>query len=162
MPFLPTGICIQAGYCYFCIMEELVRSLHEKNASLAVRSRSGAVSFHYGRGVSDLARLINRQPEILQDAEVADKVVGKGAAALMIKAGVKNVHGDVVSNAAMELFKMYGTGISYDSLVPHIINRKKDGQCPVETLCGDCTDIDELYGRISAWLAEHSSAVIGG
>lgn len=153
MPFLPAGICIQVGYCYFCIMEDLVRLLHEKNASLAVRSRSGAVSFHYGRGVSDLARLINKQPEILRDAEVADKVVGKGAAALMIKAGVKKVHGDVVSNAAFELFKMYGTDISYDSLVPHIINRKKDGQCPVETLCGDCTDIDELYCRIADFIS---------
>ena len=93
------------------------------------------------------------QPEILRDAEVADKVVGKGAAALMIKAGVKKVHGDVVSNAAFELFKMYGTDISYDSLVPHIINRKKDGQCPVETLCGDCTDIDELYCRIADFIS---------
>lgn len=136
-------------------MDELIRLLHDKSASLVVRSANGRVSFYFGRGVSDLHRLFSESPETLKGACLADKVVGKGAAALMIKAGVEKVHADLASESAVSLCCKYGLDFACDTVVPYIINRKKDGKCPVETLCGDETDIEELYCRINAFVTEN-------
>ena len=54
------------------------------------------------RGVRDLWRLLHEEPELLDGAFVADKVVGKGAAALMAAGRVRELFADVVSHAALE------------------------------------------------------------
>ena len=61
------------------------------------------------RGVRDLWRLLHEEPELLDGAFVADKVVGKGAAALMAAGRVRELFADVVSHAALELLN--GAGI---------------------------------------------------
>ena len=67
-------------------MEKLIRLLHEGNYSLVVAH--GEIRTFSGRGVSDLYALSGEDPGFLRGASVADKVVGKAAAALMIVAGV--------------------------------------------------------------------------
>ena len=44
----------------------------------------------------------------MQGATIADKVVGKGAAALMIMGGMAEVYANVVSTPARKLFEQYG------------------------------------------------------
>lgn len=75
------------------------------------------------RGVRDLWRLLHEEPELLEGAFVADKVVGKGAAALMAAGRVRELFADVVSHAALELLNGAGIPVSYTVAVPHIINR---------------------------------------
>ncbi len=142
-------------------MEELANLLMQENASLAVRSSNGNISLYYGRGVSDLYRLLNEKPEVIAGAEVADKVVGKGAAALMIKAGVKRLHAVLISEPALHLCQLYELPLTYGQLVPSIINRDKSGPCPVEALCGSETDIDKLYASISSFVERISSKPTG-
>ena len=61
---------------------DIVDILHQGNHSLVVSN--GTVSVFDGRGVSDLYRILNEDPSLLDGADIADKVVGKGAAALML------------------------------------------------------------------------------
>ena len=82
------------------MMDDLIKLLHEGNHSLVVSN--GEVRTFDGRGVADLYRLLRQEPELLRGASVADKVIGKAAAALMIRGQVKEVHGDVVSSPAAE------------------------------------------------------------
>lgn len=105
---------------------------------------------------SIVAKLKQREPSLLCGALVADKVVGKGAAALMILGGVKALHADVVSTQALLLLRDSGIEVTFGHEVPHIINRKGDGMCPVEALCSNCTTaaecrplIDEFINKIS-------------
>ena len=49
------------------------------------------------RGVADLFRLLHEEPQLLRGAFIADKVVGKGAAALMVLGGVEGFFAGVVS-----------------------------------------------------------------
>ena len=67
-------------------MEKLIRLLHKGNYSLVVAH--GEIRTFSGRGVSDLYALSGEDPGFLRGASVADKVVGKAAAALMIVAGL--------------------------------------------------------------------------
>lgn len=135
------------------MMEQLVERLHSENASLVVSNGSRTESF-FGRGVSNLYRLLSDDPQLLAGASVADKVVGKGAAALMILGGVSRVHADVVSRQALNLFRSSEVAVSFATEVENIINRKGDGICPVEALCSDCSTAEECLPRITQFLTE--------
>lgn len=91
-------------------------------------------------------------PQILAGAYVADKVIGKGAAALMILGGVAGVYADVISESAVALFSSAGIGISYAERVPAIINRKGTGICPVEQLCAQCASAEECLPLIEKFM----------
>ena len=96
--------------------------------------------------------LLHNNRPLLDGASVADKVIGKGAAALMIAGGVKEVYADVISNAAMELFEKYATTVSYDQKVAYIVNRRGDGICPVEERCAECNTIEECLVKIDEFV----------
>lgn len=93
----------------------------------------------------------------MRGATIADKVVGKGAAALMILGEIKEVHADIISVPALELFKASPVTVTYDAVVPHIINRRGDGICPVEQLCATCSTPGECLPAISLFLDKHST-----
>ena len=83
---------------------------------------------------------------------MADKVVGKGAAALMILGGVEELFADVVSRAALDLFAAAGKAVAYTGAVPHIINRADDGICPVERLCAEAQPAGECLPLIEGFI----------
>lgn len=114
-------------------MKDLIELLHRDGNTLVVAN--GEVCAFHGRGISDLYKLFRRDPGFLKGASVADKVVGKGAAALMILGGVNELHADLISEPALALLQTGRIRVSYGEKVPQIQNRTKTGVCPVETLC---------------------------
>lgn len=104
------------------------------------------------RGVKDLFRLFNTRPELLSGAFVADKVIGKGAAALMIAGGIASVYTDVISRPALELFRRSGTEVDFRLCVENIINRAGTGICPVEKLCAGCETAAECIPLIEGFI----------
>lgn len=120
------------------MMDDLIRILHGGSYTLVLNtseSKRGEIRTFTGRGISDLFRLFKQNPEILEGAMLADKVVGKGAASLMILGNVREVHADVISKTALDLFRNSDVRFSYDELVPKIWNRAHTDSCPVEKLC---------------------------
>ena len=61
---------------------------------------------------------------------MADKVVGKGAAALMILGGVEELFADVVSRAALDLFAAAGKAVAYTVAVPQSSTVRTTGYVP--------------------------------
>ena len=133
-------------------MEYLIRALHTGNHSLVVGGNT--VRMYDGRGVSDLYRLSHESPVLLQGARIADKVVGKGAAALMVWAGVGEVYADVISCPALDLLENNGIPVTYATLVPHIVNRTGTGMCPLETRCLPCATVEECLVQIETFIEE--------
>ena len=124
--------------------EQTVGLLFAEKCSCVVRN-GDEVRIFRERGVKDLYRL-------LDGAFVADKVVGKGAAALMILGGVEELFADVVSRAALDLFAAAGKAVAYTVAVPHIINRADDGICPVERLCAEAQTAGECLPLIEGFI----------
>ena len=135
--------------------EELITQLHTLQCSCIIHNNGTTHTFHE-RGVKDLHRLLRQEPEILCGAQLADKVVGKGAAALMIAGGVAWVYADVISHAAMELFEQSAIDVEYRDIVPNIINRTGTDICPVEKLCRDCKSAAECLPLIDKFIKEIS------
>lgn len=134
---------------------ELVDRLHAEGCSCVIGNGTQVRTFHE-RGVKDLYRLLTEEPELLEGAFVADKVVGKGAAALMILGGVREVYADVASTSALVLFASRGVRVECMLEVPHIINRAGTGRCPVETLCSDCRTPEECLEPIRNFILHNS------
>lgn len=131
-------------------MNRLIDILNDGKHSLVVESDS--IHTFDGRGVKDLYYLYTELPHILLGASVADKVVGKGAAALMVLGKVSRVHADVISAPALSLLESNHIDVSYSSLVDNIINRQGSGICPVESLCLNCSSAEECLPKITQFL----------
>ena len=133
-------------------MENLRDLLGRDGVTLAVRSADGTVTCCRGRGVTDLYRLLVESPGVLRGSTVADKVIGKGAAALMALGGVAAAFGEVMSRSAMNLLAAEGVKAEYGLLTDSIINRKGTGPCPVEALTAGCMSAAECLAPIKGFL----------
>ncbi len=85
-------------------MDELIRLLHEGGYSCVIRKEE--IRTFTQRGVADLYDLLNQHPVFLHGAQVADKVVGKAAAALMVLGGVS---GRFIRISSVSLHWLYCT-----------------------------------------------------
>ncbi len=134
------------------MLSKLASVLHVGDFSLVVANP--IISTYNGRGVSDLYRMVSEHDTILLNAFVADKIVGKGAAALMVLGGVKAVYTDVISSAALQLLRNASIEVECSVEVPHIINRKGTDICPIEKLCSACSTAEECLPLITDFLTE--------
>lgn len=128
------------------MIDDLYRRLTDGGHSLVVEN--GGIHTFDSRGISDLYRLWQTSPDVLRGARVADKVVGKAAAALMILGGVKQLFVGIVSAPALSLLSEYGVAVKYEQAVPNIINRQKTGLCPMESCCLGCSTPAECLVEI--------------
>lgn len=133
-------------------LQDTIDALHAESCSCVILHRGERYVFRQ-RGVLDLYHLLEEQPELLRESFIADKVVGKAAAALMILGGVNAVYADVLSQPALALFADSQVRVGYGSLVPHIINRSQTGWCPLESRCYELKTPEECFDRIAAFVA---------
>ena len=98
-----------------------------------------------GHGVAPLLTLYERSPELLKDAWVVDKVIGKAAAMLLVLAGAAGAYGVLMSDAALLYLKSHGLRADSGRRVSRILNRTGDGVCPMERAVADTEDPEEGY-----------------
>ncbi len=131
-------------------MEELIQILHQGNYSCVIRN--GTTRTFTRRGVADLYSLLKDEPSFLNGAAVADKVIGKGAAAILVKGGVKRVYADVISLSALTLLREAGIETDFGSTVPFIQNRDKSGWCPMEKICYEEKTAEDILPLIEKFI----------
>lgn len=134
------------------IRRQTVDMLFAKRCSCVVRCADGRCLILRQRGIRDLYDLLHDGRQSLRGAFIADKVVGKGAAALMIAGGAESLFANVISREALEILERYGVETSYATVTDHIINRAGTGRCPVETLCSGLQSVGECVARIDEFI----------
>lgn len=143
-------VCLTIKTRNFVIMEEIIELLHREQCSCVIAN--GTIRTFHQRGVADLYELLNREPEFLQGSSVADKVIGKAAAALMVLGGVKEIYAGVISEPALALLQEAGVEVRFGQAVDHIINRTRTGWCPLETICYEIKTAPEILPRIREFM----------
>lgn len=133
-------------------MDKLIARLNDVSCRGAVRAKDGTERIFVRHGVINLFALIKNEPEFLRGGMIADKVIGSGAALLLIKAGVAEVYAEVMSERAMSLLLSQGIKTSAGHVVPHIINRAGTGICPVEQLTAHTDSPDEAFMLIEQFM----------
>ena len=109
-------------------MEELINLLHTGGYSCTIANK-GEIRTFTQRGV-----------------------VGKGAAALMILGGIKELYTDIISTKALELLQKSDIKVGFTEKGPFIWNRNHTGGCPVETMCSEVESAEEILPLIRDFL----------
>ena len=131
-------------------MESIIDILHKGGYSCVMKNREEVRTFTQ-RGVADLYDLYQADSAFMKGAAIADKVIGKGAAALMVLGGFKTVYADIISTPALALLCEAGIETTFAQEVPHIINRQDrlvpvgDGLHGAEYGRGDVSGDSEFY-----------------
>ena len=136
-------------------MKQLIDILHNEGLTLVIKSGDGEIRRFTGRGVKDLLMLAVEHQEVLKGAFIADKAVGKAAAACMVVGGIEQVHADVMSEPALALLQDHGIIAEYGQLVDHIINRDGTDWCPMEKLSRDENNPAAIVARIQDFFQSH-------
>lgn len=102
-------------------------------------------SFH--RGVKPLVQFLD-QKNTPENLFAADKVVGRATAYLYVLLKIQLLYAKVISEPAIAVLQKYGIAVSYESLVPNIINRRGDGICPFEEAVMGIDDPIAAYDAI--------------
>ena len=105
--------------------------------SLAVVQNSEERTFT-SRGIGALLDLLPQGG--LRGASVADKIVGKAAALLMVRGGVKDVYAETLSEGGDAVLRRYGIPHACGTLTPAIQNREGTGPCPMEKAVENISD----------------------
>lgn len=105
------------------------------------------------RGVKPLMDFYKEQGRV-DGVYVVDRIMGKGAILLAILIGAKTAETPIISEPALELAQRHHFNVKYDKIVPHIINRAGDGQCPIESSLEGITDIEQGFETIKTTLKQ--------
>ena len=97
------------------------------------------------KGIAPLLRPLRENPDFFKDAIVIDRVIGKSAAFLLIIGKIKSIHALIISEHALSLLQKHQIPVTYDKLVPFIINNTNTGMCPMEASVLHVDDPEEAF-----------------
>ncbi len=83
-------------------------------------------------GIDDLIDIYTNNPRLLKGALVADKIIGKAAASVLVMCGIAELYTPVISRQALNMLRKARIEVSYKEVVPSIRNRTNTGICPMD------------------------------
>lgn len=98
-------------------------------------------------GIKPLIGFLNDGKD-LNGFSIADKIVGKAQAMLIVKANIKEVYAKVLSRNGELILQKYNIPYSYETITDQIINRKGTDICPMEKVVKEIDDIEEAYNSL--------------
>lgn len=113
-------------------LEQAVKILREKQASCVIWKDSEEILISYEIGIKPLMQCLRENKKAFTDMVIADKVIGKSAALLVILGEASAVHGEVMSEEGKAILEKNQITFTYKELVPYIQNRTRTGRCPLE------------------------------
>ena len=176
-PVVDKGACIGCGACeHVCPArpmpaifvkgfdsQRVVRPFNEKDlvaemVSLLTKGEASCVSAKdgvivgkaSGKGIAPLFGLLSEGK--LAHALVADKVIGRAAAAICIVGNAKKVHALLMGADALALLKTHGVDASAEKTVPKILNRDLTDGCPMEQTVDGIDDPAEMVKALKSRL----------
>ena len=112
-----------------------------------VAVRNDEVAITRERGVKPLLQWIS-EGRSFEGWSVADKVVGKAPALLYVQLKPAVVYAIAMSEAARDILLANGIACGCEDLVPFIVNRAGDGQCPMDASVTNISDPREAERAI--------------
>lgn len=115
--------------------------------------KDGNCLYSEKRGIAPMMNFIERGVN-LSGYSVADLVVGKAAALLFVKCGIKRVFAKTLSGYGKKILELYGVDYEYEVLTEKIINRAGTDICPMEKAVMNTDIPEEAYEVLKKKLNE--------
>ena len=111
--------------------------------------KDGKISSYDGRGIRPVFDYLSENN--FKDAFVADRIIGKASALLLVYGQVDEVYTPVISKPAVKVFEDNNIKYSADKIVDNIINRSGTDLCLMEKKVQNIdnpTEAYELFSRV--------------
>ena len=118
--------------------------------------KDGNCLYSESRGIAPMMDFIGAGTD-LAGYSAADLVVGKAAALLFVKSGIKSVFAKTLSEGGKRILELYGVDFEYELLTEKIINRAGTDICPMEKAVAGTNDPEEGYLILKNKLIEMKS-----
>lgn len=115
-------------------LDKIKDMLLEGSYTCVVLDRKNNIFVSDENGIIPLIRLAINTENDLREAYVADKIIGRAAAAIIVHVGIKECYAHLISETAIELLEENDIAYSYFKKCPTILNRDKSGICPMEKM----------------------------
>lgn len=122
--------------------------LDKKNYTLVVVKQGEVIYKSKEKGIMPMYTLSKEMRDGAYGVSIADKVIGRGAALLCKYLGVKEVHGKLMSKAAIEVLDKEGINYTFDQLCEYIKNRDGSDYCPIEKISMDANDEESFLQEL--------------
>ena len=135
------------------IKQELTEELRSGEVTL-IAERNGVYYRSYGPGVKPIVTPMKNSRDFFKGASVADKVIGKAAALLLILSGAEYVYGETMSEAAVSVLEADSVAYAFGQKVKYIKNREGNDMCPLEKCVSETENPAEAWILIGNKIAE--------
>lgn len=129
-----------------------IKELNETNYSLIVVKDNKVKYRSKEESVGSIVGLLENRPELLENAVVADKIIGRAVAMVCDFTSVKFCYGQIVSKGAVDIFKENNLPYEAAKVVGAIKNRDNSDLCPIEKLTLGIDDSSEGIKKIKEFL----------
>jgi len=126
-------------------LETAKKRLHTELAALAIVKEGEIIFETRSRRISGFLEAIDRLGPKLENASIADRIVGKAVALLCVYVRARAVYADVLSRKGKALLDSKGIVCEWNELVENILDLNKSKLCPFEQAAGDVSDAVEAY-----------------
>lgn len=125
-------------------MTDLEIAVDAINAHALALCKDGEIVTSDKRGVCALIGFIDDNMKF-DGYSAADIIVGKAAAMMFVKLGVRVLYAKTLSRTGAEYLKKHNVVFLYGEMCERIINRAGTDICPMEKAVADTDDCDEGY-----------------
>lgn len=129
--------------------------LLENNLNFVLAKDNEILVESSARGIKPIFDAYRDHKDSLNNASVADRVIGKAASMFLISGKVQSLYTDLISDIAYDLLKENGIQVEYSKKVPMILNRRGDDLCPMEKLSSKSKDVEELILNIEEFFSKN-------
>lgn len=123
-------------------------TLLENKHSIVVVKENNVVYKSDKNGLLPIIDVYDSDKKILDGAAVADKVIGRAAALILIEANISKLYAQLISENAISILDNTNIKYEYDKKVKEIRNRDNTGMCPMEELSLATDNADELIRKV--------------
>ncbi len=92
--------------------------------------------------------LLQHFGKVTNKINVYDKLVGKGAALLLMEYNVDKIYAKTITKEALVILQKRYT-VEYDKVVQNILNRHRNDLCPIEKIAHDIDDVGILIEELN-------------
>ena len=133
-------------------LQNAVTKLHnEKLCCVVLKDDEYFTSMEFG--IKPLMIFLRQDKSFFKNAVIADKIIGKAAALLMILGGAEQVYGEIMSDSAIAVLKEHHIPFDYGTTVSYIKNRTDTGICPMEETVLNISSPSEAFDAIEKTIA---------
>ncbi|HEY4533223.1 MAG TPA: DUF1893 domain-containing protein [Fusobacterium sp.] len=126
--------------------------LENRNANIMIFKDNEIVYCSNEKGIFSMYNLYKNNKNILNNAVIADKIVGRAIAIIAIASNVRGIYAEIISENAYDLLIKNNIRVEYWKKVLNILNHNDSDKCPVEKLAENISSADALILSLDEFL----------